>query len=166
MLEGSTLQAITADGSVISGRELIGTVMLVADRSGQERKLRIDNGWHDPLGPQGERLLYKIKTFESDTNSWIDLCQRDPQGQSVAMTIRQEPSGKGLAPDGPDGVEPETILRGPADRWTGTASQLCRARCCGAGGSASGAGTNGCIPTRSRPRWAIVYCRSICQPDW
>jgi ADYC domain len=93
-VEGTRFVVTLTDGRVLPQERLPGTVLVIGDGSGQQRRVRIDTVETDPRDPAGEVVLYGLSQQAPD-GSWSALCEPDPDGRRLGF-----PLAGAFTPDG------------------------------------------------------------------
>lgn len=94
-VKGTTFHITLDDGQVMAQDQLPGTVLVIGDGSGQQRRVRIDAVEADPKDPTGEVMLYAFSEQDSANGEWRNLCDPDPAGRRLGF-----PLAGAFTPDG------------------------------------------------------------------
>jgi hypothetical protein len=84
---GTSFRITLADGRVLAQAELPGTVLVIGDGSGRQRRVRIDTVERDPRDPAGEAVLYGLSREDPATGAWTSLCEPDPDGRRLGFPL-------------------------------------------------------------------------------
>ncbi|HEX3884820.1 MAG TPA: ADYC domain-containing protein [Stellaceae bacterium] len=84
---GTMFHVTLADGRVLTQDELPGTVIVMGDGSGRQRRVRIDAVTRDPLDPRGEMILYALSEQISPEGGWQNLCLPGPDGVRLGFPL-------------------------------------------------------------------------------
>jgi len=88
-VDGTALQVRLNSGRILQGRDLEGaTLAIVLPGKRQPQRIRIDSIAPDPMDPEGEILLYRIRVLDSAPGKSEELCGPDPQGERWAFPLR------------------------------------------------------------------------------
>jgi hypothetical protein len=84
---GTSLQARLSDGRRLTGADLTGAVMTIADRHGRQILVRINGAQVDPLDRKRARWLYGLSEYDPVNDTWHDYCHPDSEGRSLAFPL-------------------------------------------------------------------------------
>lgn len=86
-VKGTTFHITLDDGQVMDQDQLPGTVLVIGDGSGQQRRVRIDAVEADPKDPTGEVMLYALSEQNLASGEWHNLCEPDPAGRRLGFPL-------------------------------------------------------------------------------
>ncbi len=89
-VEGTKLHVTQADGSALSGADLIGRDVSFDLPGGRAVTLRIAAVTPDPQVPSGEILLYRFLFQNEADDTWRALCPPAPDGRQVGFALSGE----------------------------------------------------------------------------
>lgn len=96
-VERTALRITLADGRVLSGADLLGVTLTIADADGNQIPVRIEAVQADPLDPSGETTLYAFSA-EDAAGEWRNMCQPDPYGGQWGFPLAFTEDGKAGPP--------------------------------------------------------------------
>ncbi len=102
-VERTAFRITLADGRVLSGADLVGVTLTMADGEGGQVPVRIDAVQSDPKDPSGEITLYSFSVADAATGGRRNLCEPDPDGERWGFPVTFGMDGAPL-PDGAFGV--------------------------------------------------------------
>ena len=97
-VERTAFRITLADGRVLSGPDLLGVTLTMADGNGRV-PVRIDAVQTDPHEPSGEITLYAFSVEDAATGEWRNLCEPDPYGERWGFPVTFGMDGEPL-PEG------------------------------------------------------------------
>jgi hypothetical protein len=71
---GTSFHVTLPDGRILTGPELVGAVLDVADEAGRNMTVRIDAVAADPADRDGDVWLHRFSVRDAGTGGWRDLC--------------------------------------------------------------------------------------------
>jgi type II secretory pathway pseudopilin PulG len=86
-VERTAFRITLADGRTLSGPDLVGATLTMADGKGGQVPVRIDAVQSDPKDPSGEITLYAFSVVDAATGEWRNLCQPDPDGERWGFPV-------------------------------------------------------------------------------
>lgn len=86
-VKGTTFLITLDNGQIMAQDQLPGTVLVIGDGSGQQRRVRIDAVEADTKDPTGEVMLYAFSAQNSANGEWRNLCEPDPAGQRLGFPL-------------------------------------------------------------------------------
>ncbi|MGH6837915.1 MAG: ADYC domain-containing protein [Methylocella sp.] len=93
--EGTAFRVTLSDGRVLPQDQLPGTILVLGDGSGQQRRIRIDGVERDRQDAVGEIVLYALSEHDPATGEWRNLCLPDADGRRLGF-----PLAGAFTPDG------------------------------------------------------------------
>jgi ADYC domain len=84
---GTAFRLTMADGRVLAGADLVGSVLALGGAGGTRLRVRIDAVRPDPRDPAGEVTLYVLSVEDPATGAWHDLCAPDPDGLALGFPM-------------------------------------------------------------------------------
>lgn len=85
-VEGTRLEVSLADGRTLSGADLVGAVLTIADAQGDTIQVRIDGAERDREDPRGGRWLYRLMTPTAG-GGWTSFCEPGPKGRRLGFPV-------------------------------------------------------------------------------
>lgn len=83
---GTEFRVTLTNGTVLSGKELVGAVLKVGLPGGETQTIRIDGAAPDPKDP--EVMLYDLSLRDQVTDTWRPLCEPDVEGVRKAFPMK------------------------------------------------------------------------------
>jgi hypothetical protein len=84
---GTEFRLSAPDGRVLTGAQLVGAVLSVADAQGRRQSIRIDAVEPDPADPDHDIQLYSLSVQDPSDGSWSTLCEPGPDGVDKAFPL-------------------------------------------------------------------------------
>lgn len=111
---GTAFRVILSDGRVLSQEQLPGTILVLGDGTGGQRRIRIEGMEHDRQDATGKIILYTLFEQDAASGEWRNLCLPTPDGRRLGFPLagaftsdgRYEPTHQGIlspAPEAPRG---------------------------------------------------------------
>jgi hypothetical protein len=95
-VEGTVLRVRMTSGKVLSGPELVGaTLSLAQPGDAAPRKVRVESVKMDPMDPEQETLLYHLLDVDPVTGETQELCGPNPDGERWAFPLRGQWDAEG-----------------------------------------------------------------------
>lgn len=151
-VERTAFRVTLSDGRILPQDQLPGTILVLGDGSGQQRRLRIDGVERDGQDATGETVLYMFSEQDSESGEWHNLCLPDPDGRRLGFPLagaftsdgRYEPTRKGILLTCTGGAEGKCVRFGykpwgfgpnhlPLAQYYQACVRLARADYCGDG---------------------------------
>jgi ADYC domain len=104
-VKGTAFQIILKNGHTVEQDQLPGTILMIGDGSGRQRRIRIDGVEQDSKDPAGEIVLYALSEQDPGSGEWHNLCQRDVEGRQLGFPLEGA-----FMPDGHYEAVPGKIL--------------------------------------------------------
>jgi ADYC domain len=103
-VEGTAFRLTLSDGRILPQEQLPGTILVLGDGSGTQRRIRIDAAERDTKDPSGEVILYALSEQDPTSGEWRDLCLPDAEGRRLGFPLagaftadgRYEPAHPGV----------------------------------------------------------------------
>jgi ADYC domain len=86
-VEGTAFRVALNDGRIVPQEQLPGTILVLGDGTGRQRRVRIDAVEHDAKDRAGEVVLYTLSEQDSATGDWRNLCLPDPDGRRLGFPL-------------------------------------------------------------------------------
>ncbi len=93
--DGTAFRVTLSDGRILQQDQLPGTILVLGDGSGRQRRIRIDGVERDRQNAAGEIVLYALSEQVPVTGEWRDLCLPDSDGRRLGF-----PLAGAFTPDG------------------------------------------------------------------
>jgi ADYC domain len=85
--EGTEFRVTLPSGRVLSGAQLVGTVLTITGSDGEQQQVRIDAIEPDPTDPDGDVWLHTLSVQDPDTKKWGNLCAPGPDGVAKGFPL-------------------------------------------------------------------------------
>jgi hypothetical protein len=86
-VEGTAFRITLRDGRIVSQEQLPGTILVLGDGTGGQRRIRIEGVEHDRQDAAGEIILYTLFEQDPESGEWRNLCQPDPDGRRIGFPL-------------------------------------------------------------------------------
>lgn len=86
-VDKTAFRVTLSDGRVLAQEQLPGTILLLGDGTGGQRRIRIDGVEHDSQDTAGEILLYTFSEQDPESREWHNLCLPDPEGRRLGFPL-------------------------------------------------------------------------------
>jgi hypothetical protein len=86
-VEGTAFRVTLSDGRIIAQDQLPGTILMLGDGTGRQRRIRIDGVERDLKDTAGEVLLYTLFEQDPESGEWRNLCLPDPDGRRLGFPL-------------------------------------------------------------------------------
>ncbi|MGH6936132.1 MAG: ADYC domain-containing protein [Methylocella sp.] len=86
-VERTEFRVTLSDGRIIPQERLPGTLLVLGDGTGRQRRIRIDGIERDAKDPAGEVVLYALSEQDPGTGAWRNLCLPDPEGRRLGFPL-------------------------------------------------------------------------------
>jgi len=94
-VDKTAFRVLLRDGRLLAQEQLPGTILVLGDGSGLQRRIRIDSVERDTRDPAGEIVLYALSEQDARSGEWRNLCLPDPEGRRLGF-----PLAGAFTPDG------------------------------------------------------------------
>ena len=94
-VEKAAFRVTLSDGRVLAQEQLPGTILVLGDGSGAQRRIRIDEVEREAKDPAGEIVLYALSEQDPGSGEWRNLCLPDAEGRRLGF-----PLAGAFTPDG------------------------------------------------------------------
>jgi hypothetical protein len=119
-VEGTAFRVTLNDGRVLPQDQLPGTILVLGDGTGRQRRIRIDAVERDRQDAAGEIILYTLFEQDAESGEWRNLCLPNPGGRRVGFPLagvftadgRYEPTHQGILLTCTGGAEGKCIRFG------------------------------------------------------
>jgi hypothetical protein len=119
-VEGTAFRVTLSDGRVLAQEQLPGTILLLGDGGGVQRRIRIDAIERDGSDQAGEIVLYALSEQDSGSGEWRNLCLPDAEGRRLGFPLagaftpdgRYEPAHSGILLTCTSGAEGKCVRFG------------------------------------------------------
>jgi ADYC domain len=109
-----------SDGQITAQEKLRGTILVLGDGSGRQRRIRIDGVERYTNDPAGEIVLYALSEQDSKSGEWRNLCLPDAEGRRLGFPLagaftpegRYEPAHSGILVTCTGGAEGKCVRFG------------------------------------------------------
>jgi hypothetical protein len=86
-VEGTQFRVTATDGRVLTGQDLVGSILTIGDPAGNRMTVRIDGVQADPEDPSGETTLYTLMVKDPTAGTWRNICKPGPDGLSMGFPL-------------------------------------------------------------------------------
>jgi hypothetical protein len=86
-VEGTSFHVTLSDGRIVPQDQLPGTILVLGDGTGRQRRIRIEGVERDRQDAAGEVVLYTLFEQDPESGEWRNLCQPDPDGRRLGFPL-------------------------------------------------------------------------------
>jgi ADYC domain len=86
-VDKTAFRVLLHDGRLLSQEQLPGTILVLGDGSGQQRRVRIDGIERDAKDPAGEIILYALSEQDPESGEWRNLRLPDAEGRRLGFPL-------------------------------------------------------------------------------
>ena len=86
-VEGTAFRVTLSDGRVLPQDQLPGTILMLGDGGGRQRRIRIDGVERDRQDATGEIVLYAFSEQDPESGEWRNLCLPAPDGRRLGFPL-------------------------------------------------------------------------------
>ncbi len=86
-VEGTAFRVTLDNGEILNQEQLPGSILILGDGRGAQRRIRIEGVERDPKDPAGEVVLYSLSEADTVKGEWRSLCEPDPDGRRLGFPL-------------------------------------------------------------------------------
>lgn len=95
-VEGTNLIVTKKDGTKVSGKGLIGAVIIGKNEEGKDTAFKIENIEKDSNDKDGDVLLYTLSVKDPQTSQWVSYCNPDKDGVKAGFPLKGSWNSNGV----------------------------------------------------------------------